>query len=53
MTVVFDATILLAFLQPDSPPPRHPDTNESINRVRERIDYLIQQLDIASGLKPS
>lgn len=43
--VVFDATILLAFLQSDCPPPRHPETNEPIDRFRERIDYLIQRLD--------
>ena len=43
--VVFDATILLAFLQSDCPPPRHPETNEPIDSFRERIDYLIQRLD--------
>lgn len=43
--VVFDATILLAFLQSDCPPPRHPETNELIDNFRERIDYLIKRLD--------
>ncbi len=43
--VVFDATILLAFLQSDCPPPRHPDTNKPIGRFRERIDFLIKRLD--------
>lgn len=45
MKVVFDATILLALLQPDSLPPRHPDTNEPVDSVRERIDYLIRRLE--------
>ena len=43
--VVFDATILLALLQSDCPPPRHPETNEPIDSFRERIDYLIKRLD--------
>lgn len=43
--VVFDATILLALLHPDAPAPRHPETNEPVDRFRDRIDYLVSQLE--------
>lgn len=38
-------TLLISSLQSDCPPPRHPETNEPIDRFRERIDHLIQRLD--------
>lgn len=43
--VVFDATILLALLQPDGQPPRDPTTNLPVDRFRERIDFLVATLD--------
>ena len=43
--VVFDATIILALLHSDGPPPRHPETNEPVDRFRERIDHLIEGLE--------
>lgn len=45
MTVVFDATILLPFLQLDSYAPRDPITNDPVERPRERIEYLIEVLE--------
>jgi len=43
--VVFDATILLALLWPDGPPPLDPTTNHRVIGFRERIDFLVQQLE--------
>ena len=43
--VVFDASILLALLQPDIYSPRHPDTKEPVDQFRQRIDYLVTQLE--------
>ncbi len=43
--VVFDAGILLLLFSPDVAPPRNPDTQEPVERVRERIDYLVAQLE--------
>jgi len=43
--VVFDATILIVLLYPDAPPPRHPDTNDPVDRFRDRIDYLVSQIE--------
>ena len=42
--VVFDATILLALLWPDGPPPLDPDTNDPVIGYRKRIDFLVQRL---------
>lgn len=43
--VVFDATILLALLWPGIPPPLDPAADKPVVRFRERIDYLVQQLE--------
>src|SRR5690242_5862919 len=43
--VVFDATILLPFLSPAVAVPKDPSTGEQIEFFKERIDFLIQQLD--------
>ena len=43
--VVFDATILLALLWPDGPPPLDPDTNDPVIGYRKRIDFLVQRLE--------
>ncbi len=43
--VVFDATSLLILFSPDVAPPRDPSTNNPIEGARERIDYLVQQLE--------
>lgn len=44
--VVTDATMLLLLLRPDTPVPAGPD-GVKIDRPKERIDYLVQQLDKA------
>jgi predicted nucleic acid-binding protein len=44
--VVIDATILLLLLRPGSPVPAGPD-GVPIDRPKERIEYLVQQLDKA------
>jgi PIN domain len=44
--VVIDATILLLMLRPGTPVPNCPD-GSPIDRPKERIDYLVQQLDKA------
>ena len=43
--VVFDATILLALLHPSAAVPRHPETDEPVDRFVERIEYLIDKLE--------
>ncbi len=43
--VVFDATILIALLNPDASPPRHPETNDPVEAFRDRIDHLISDLE--------
>ncbi len=43
--VVFDATTLLILFSPDVAPPRDPETNNPVEGARERIDYLVQQLE--------
>lgn len=44
--VVIDATILLLMLRPGTPVPSGPD-GLAISQPRERIEYLVQQLDKA------
>lgn len=44
--VVIDATILLLMLRPDAPVPAGPN-GVQIDRAKDRIDYLVQQLNNA------
>ncbi|MHC8508871.1 MAG: hypothetical protein ACYYKD_05645 [Rhodospirillales bacterium] len=44
MKAVFDATILVALLQPESRPPVDPDTNRPVENVRERLNLLVNRL---------
>src|SRR6266446_4100466 len=44
--VVIDATILLLMLRPGTPVPNGPD-GLPIDRPKDRIEYLVQQLDKA------
>ena len=44
--VVIDATILLLILRPGTPVPAGPD-GAPVDRPKERIEYLVQQLDKA------
>ncbi|CCV04481.1 conserved hypothetical protein [Mesorhizobium metallidurans STM 2683] len=46
--VVIDATTLLLMLRPDTPVPRGPN-GVPIDRPKDRIDYLVQQLDKAKA----
>ena len=46
--VVIDATTLLLMLRPDTPVPGGP-AGIKIDRPKERIDYLVQQLDKAKS----
>ena len=43
--VVFDSTILLPMLWPGVPDPADPETGESVSHFRERIDYLVKNLE--------
>lgn len=43
--VVFDTTVLLPILWPDVPVPRDPNTDQPIDRFRDRIDHLIARLE--------
>ena len=43
--VLLDATTLLPLLSDDVPAPPDPKTNQPIERVKERIDYLVAQLE--------
>ncbi|HMS83808.1 MAG TPA: hypothetical protein PKD12_09160 [Nitrospira sp.] len=42
--VLFDATILLLLLHPDTSPPIDPATKLPVTKARERIDFLIHTL---------
>lgn len=42
--VVFDTSILLLALDPDSRPPKDPETGEPVDRASKRVDYLIDML---------
>ena len=43
--VVFDATILLLTLDPTTPAPLDPTTGKPVSQPKERVDYLIQNLE--------
>lgn len=43
--VVFDATTLLLLLSPDVAAPPNSATGQPVERVRDRIDYLVQRLE--------
>jgi hypothetical protein len=43
--VVFDATTLLCLLDPEAKAPTDPETGEAVTRVKERIEYLIRELE--------
>lgn len=45
--VVFDATFLLLLLQPNADPPIDPTTGLTVDAARERIDYLVENLQNA------
>jgi hypothetical protein len=45
VSVAFDATILLPLLNPSVPGPKDPATGKSLASCRERIDYLIEDLE--------
>ena len=42
---VFDATILLLFLEPDARAPCDPATNEPVTNAKARVDHLIETLE--------
>lgn len=41
---VFDATMLLYFLDPDAQAPEDPKTKEPLIDAKERVDFLVQTL---------
>lgn len=43
--VVFDATVLLLTLDPNTPPPLDSQTGKPVTNPKERIDYLIKTLE--------
>lgn len=43
--VVFDTTVLLPVLWSEVPVPNHPQTNQPVDRFRDRIDYLLTHLE--------
>jgi hypothetical protein len=43
--VVFDASVLLLLLDPDSSPPRDPKTNKPVEHTKGRIEHLIVSLE--------
>lgn len=43
--VVFDATALLYLLDPEAKAPTDPETGEPVTRVKERIDFLVRELE--------
>lgn len=45
MSVAFDATILLPLLNPNVPGPKDPATGKLLEFCRERIDYLVEDLE--------
>lgn len=42
--IVFDASVLMLLLNPDTPPPKDLVTGEPVTRCNERIEYFIAQL---------
>jgi hypothetical protein len=47
MPVALDADFLLLLLDPDAKPPHDPTTQRPLDRAKERIEYLIANLDNA------
>ena len=45
--VLFDATMLLLFLSPNTPAPLDPKTGKQVAEPKKRIDYLVQTLQEA------
>ena len=45
--VVFDSTILLPILWPQVPVPTDPQSHEPVDRFRERIDHLVNELELS------
>lgn len=45
LMVVFDATMMLLVLWPDAPAPLDPLTNAQVDKHKERIDFLFQNLE--------
>jgi predicted nucleic acid-binding protein len=43
--VVFDATTLLLLMSPDIPPPIDPMTHIPVEHAKERLDYLVLELE--------
>jgi len=43
--VVFDATTLLYLLDPEAKAPTDPETGESVSRVKDRITFLVSELE--------
>ena len=43
--VVFDATTLLYLLDPEAKVPSDPETGEPVARVKERIEFLVRELE--------
>jgi hypothetical protein len=42
--IVFDASVLLLLLNPETPPPNDAATGQPVTRCKERIEYFIAQL---------
>lgn len=47
MTVLFDTSVLLLAIHPDTAPPRDPATNQLVENAKQRVDYLIRKLSKA------
>jgi len=43
--VLFDATALLYVLDPEAKAPIDPETGEPVSRVKNRIEFLIDELE--------
>jgi len=50
MLVALDADFLLLLLDPDAKPPHDPTTQRPLDRAKERIEYLIANLDNAKTI---
>ena len=42
--VVFDNSVLLLAIHPDAFPPSDPDTEQPLEHAKQRVDFLIRQL---------
>jgi predicted nucleic acid-binding protein len=47
MSVVFDASVLIPFFDQNADVALDPETNEQVDKVQERLRYLVQSLDEA------